>query len=330
MITVNQFLDLSKNAKVQWAEARPEFPIVRNLVALIKPVTQRTSEYSNIGMGDTARRRNDGDDAWKGTLKQGYTKNFTQAEIAYQVDVTKQLRKFDKYDEIMKRMRLMKRNAERRYEMDVAGYFSYAWSSSYTNIDGETVSTTTPDGNTLIYSAHTCNGSSNTYSNEISTTHSPIDPDVLEALEEKFNGFLDEADGRGIPVIPNAIITGRHAPTRHMVSRILNPVQGFKPGTANNDANDFQDYKHIVVPYLDWNLQTEQRDSNKYRYCFLARVQDQDNPGLIVEESQGIEFEAPEQVFESSVWQFLTTALYDHGTVAANWIAGTKGDGSSV
>ena len=39
---------------------------------------------------------------------------------------------------------------------------------------------------------------------------------------------------------------------------------------------------------------------------------------------------APEQVFESGTWQFQTSALYDTGILKAGFIAGTKGDSSSV
>jgi hypothetical protein len=129
MISVNQFLDLSKNAKVQWQQARDEFPSVRQLLAVIENTGSRTSEHSGISGNQTARRRDDGDDAYKGTVKQGYTKNFTQAEIALQVDVTKQMRMFDQYGQIMERMRMMGRAAERRMEMDIASLLSYAWST---------------------------------------------------------------------------------------------------------------------------------------------------------------------------------------------------------
>lgn len=329
MIKVSDFLDLSKNAKVNWQMARDEFGSVRQMLSNIKNVSERTSEYSDIGAGETARRRDDGDDAYKGTLKQGYTKNFTQAEIALQVDVTKQMRKFDKYDEIMKRMRRMGKNTERRMEMDIASLLSYAWSTSYTNIDGETVATTTPDGLALISTAHTANGSSNTFSNEISTTHDAISVDTLEALEEKGNSFIDQADGRLVPTMFDTIITGRHAPTVHTVRRILGSEK--LQGTTDNDMNDLKNqYNHLIVPFIDLNAQTEARDTTKSQYCFLAALKSKDENGFMIEMSQDIQFETPEQVFESGTWQYQTTALYDFGTLFANFITGTKGDSSAV
>lgn len=329
MITVAQFLDLSKNAKVNWSKARMEFPSVRQMLANIVPVGERTSEYSGMSSVQTARRRNDGDDAYKGTLKQKYSKNFTQAEIALQYDVTYQMRKFDKYEEIMRGMREMGRAAERRMEQDLAALLSYAWDSSYTNLDGETVTTTAPDGNPLIYAAHTAKGSSTTFSNQLATTNSPIDTDVLEALAELFNGFIDEGDGRLAPVMPDTIITGRHAPTVHTVRRILNSTN--LAGSTDNDANTFKnEYKHLIVPFIDLTAGTEARSSSKVRFCFLAALGNKDTNGFRMEVSEDVNLVAPEQVLESSAWQFLTRALYDYGTTSAAFIAGTKGDASSA
>lgn len=329
MISTADFNSLVKNAYVQWSNARNEFPSVRNQLAAVANVTDKTSEHTGMSGVNTARRRDEGDDAWKGTLKQEYTTTFTQAEIALQMDVTKQMRMFDKYDEIMKRMRTAGKGAERRMEMDVAAYLSYAWSSSYSNVDGETVATTTPDGNSLIDPTHDANGSSTTFSNELATTHDPISVDTLEALEELGNSFIDEADGRLVPVQFDTIICGRHAPTKHTIKRILGSEKLAE--TADNDKNTFSgSYKMLEVPFIDMNMSTEARDSDKARYVFLANLGDMDTKGLRLEQSQGVRFESPEQVFESSTWQFMTTALYDHGLTRAAWIVGTKGDSSSV
>jgi len=328
MITVQMFNDLVKNAFVAWSKARAEFPSVRNQLAVIESTQERSPEFSRMSSVQTARERTDGDDAWKGSLKQSYKKTFTQTEIALQYDVTYQTRLFDKYAEIMRAVRENGRGAERRMEFDLAAFLYHAWDSSYTNIDGKTVTTAAPDGTALIYTLHTCNGSSNTFSNEIGTTHSPIDQDVLEKLEEKFNGMLDDADGRNIPIMPDTIITGRHAPTVHVVKRILNSE--FYTENANHSANTVKNYQHLIVPFLDVNPQTEARNSSMSRYCFLAALKNKDENGLRMVKALDVQFVPPEQVLESGVWSFLTHAVYDTGLTSANWIVGTKGTGVAV
>jgi hypothetical protein len=328
MITTAQFPDLTKNAFVQWQEARKEFPSVRSQLAVIKSVTDEKSDHSSLGSVNTARRRYEGKDAHKGTLKQGYTKRFSQTEIAIEMDVTLKMRKFDKYDKINEIVRGAGKGAERRMELDIASLLYNAWASSYVNLDGETVTTTAPDGNTLIYTAHTANGSSATFSNEVSTTHSPFSQDVLEGLEEKFNGFIDDADGRNLPIIPDTIITGRHSPTKHAVKRVLESEYYTENG--NMSKNTVANYRHLVVPLLDINPTTEARNSSMQKYCFVAALNSREQNGLRLELSQDISFVPPEQVFESSTWQYLTNAWYDFGILFANFISGTKGTGVAV
>lgn len=328
MITVEQFPDLSKNAKVQWQQARKEFGSVRDMLCNVKSVSTRTSEHSSMSEASTARRRRDGQDAYKGTVKQGYTKNFTQAEIALQEDVTKHMRMFDQYGEIMRIMRRMGNGTERRMEIDVQSLLSYAWSTSYTNIDGETVTTATPDGLALISPSHTVNGASGTFGNQIDVTHDPISASVLERLEEAMNGFLDD-DGRLYPVMADTIISANHAPTVHEIQRIIGS-QG-SPDNANNNTNTFKGaYKHLILPYLNFNATTEAKDTTKNKYVFLAQLGNKDVNGFTLEMSQDVKFETPDQVFANSVWEYMTTAMYDFGTLRPTFIVGTKGNGNAV
>jgi hypothetical protein len=77
------------------------------------------------------------------------------------------------------------------------------------------------------------------------------------------------------------------------------------------------------------NCTTEVRDTTKSKYVFLAALGAGENK-FRIEESQPIRFEAPEQVFDTSTWEFLTTGLYDLGSMGSNFIVGTKGDGTSA
>jgi hypothetical protein len=77
------------------------------------------------------------------------------------------------------------------------------------------------------------------------------------------------------------------------------------------------------------NCQTEARDSTKLKFCFVGALNASDNKFLI-EESQPIQLEAPATWDEVSTSSFLSTALYDFGTLGANFIAGTKGDTSAA
>lgn len=330
MISTADFGDLTKNAKVQWDKVMDQAPRVRNVIADIVSVTEENSEHSSISKFPMARRKARGADAQKASTGQGYTVNFTQQTVALQADVEYELRKFDKYNEIMRLIRELSGSTNERMEFDLAAYLTYAWATSYTNIDGETVSTSTPDGLALIDDTHTPNKSADTWSNEIDTTHSPISTSVLEGLEQKFNTFLDEGKGRPLFNRPTHILHGRHSPTKHEISRILKSNQ--EAGTANNDVNTFKGvYTQVEVPYLGYEPSGDSlvKNSDKDRFVFLAAL-DGDTKGLRMEVSEEARLVPPEQVFESRTWEYMSQALYDTGLMNPAWIAGTKGDGTLV
>ena len=327
-ILTTDFNDLVKNAKVQGNNTAMEFPEVRNQIAVIKNVTEKKSEYSSLSTLPTARKRGDGANAYKGSAKQGYTKNFNQEDFALEVDVSYQMRKFDKYDEIMKRVRAAKNSVVRRFEQNIAGILGYAWSSSYQNLEGDTVTTTTPDGTTLISASHACNGSAATWSNQLTGNHAPISQTTLEDLLQLFNNFLDDGDGRSLTVLPTTIISGTHFPTVHEINRILGSE--LASGTPNNDKNVNKGLlNHIIVPFLDFTLSTEARDSTKSKYVFVANLNSDIN-GIVAEVSADPFLDPPATVTESGIWQFVASGMQDFGTVRASFIAGTKGTGAAI
>ena len=137
-----------------------------------------------------------------------------------------------------------------------------------------------------------------------------------------------DSDGRNIPADFSHIITGRHSPTVHTVQRILKST--LLAETGENDTNTFQGkYQHLIVPFLDLDAD-ETRNSAKAQYCFLANLDDSDVNGFLMEISQGAQLEAPNEVFDNSNWEYMATAMYDLGVLRANFIVGTKGDGTSV
>lgn len=334
MITVSDFPDLTNNILVEWNKKPDEFQLVRDQLAnVVTGSMARVTDHSKMSSVQTARRRTDGGNSYKTTLKQGYRVTMTKAEIAEELDVTHQMRLFDKYGEIMAAARSLRDGVQRRIETDLAAFLYNAWSTSYTNLDGETVATVGPDGLALMSSSHTANGSSNTYSNQIDATHDPIDPDVLERLVAVGNGFITESDGRLLPTTFDTIVTGRHAPTVFSVQRILNSTMypGSSLNSTNNATNVLQaSYKHLVVPFLDMNPQTEVLDSTRARYTFLANLGNKDRNGFLMEFALDPMLDTSFQVTESGVWQYPALANYALGLIASNFIVGTKGDGTVV
>src|SRR3990167_11267274 len=104
-ILTTQFNDLVKNALVQWREEYESVEKNARQFYDIVPNDNQTSEYSHIDSPGFARRKNEGSAFAVGSPRQGYTLNLTKSRIGLSEAVTWDMRKYDKYREIEKKMR---------------------------------------------------------------------------------------------------------------------------------------------------------------------------------------------------------------------------------
>lgn len=325
MILTTSFNDVVKNARVQWREGFNEVKPVARQMYDVRNVSELTSEHSSFSGYGFAKRKQEGQSYTYGNIKQGYTLNLSQTRIGLMDAITWEMRKFDKYREIDKRMRQLGRSTAKRMELDCTHQFTFGMSaSSYTNMDGETVSTATGDGQNLFDTDHTLSDATGSYDNLITTAFSRAG---LEEMEILFTKFVDD-NGNKVVVEPNTIITS-DSPT------VINAVREFTkssliPDEANNATNVYQGkYKHLVLPYL-----TTDKDgaysSTPVNYWMLADLGKTD---AIMEISENPTFTAPSsggngEEFETDDWKFKSSACYDLGVLDFKWICGSTGSTS--
>lgn len=323
MIYTTQFNDLVKNAKVQWREGFERVPQVARQLYDVRTVDVMTSEHSSIDGYTFARRKEQGQKYTYGSIKQGYTLNLSQTRIGIIDAVTWEMRKFDKYREIDKKMRKLGEATAQRIELDLTHQFTFGMSAAtYTNMDGETVSTKTGDGQNIFDTDHTITGDASvTQSNLITTAFGRTG---LEAAELKFTTFVDN-NGNKIVVNPDTIITTDDPALVNAVKEFLKSTQ--VPDLSDNAINVYQGkYKHIILPYLATSA-TGAYDSTKKDYWMLADLKNKD---AILEVSEEPNFVAPSiggngEDFETDDWKFKSSACYAYGVLDYKWIVGSTG-----
>jgi hypothetical protein len=321
-ILTTQFNDVVKNAKVQWREGFMSIPEAARKMYDVRNVSEKTSEHSIIDGYGFAKRKQEGENYTYGSIKQGYTLNLSQTRIGLMDAITWEMRKFDKYREIDKKMRKLGEATAKRIELDLTHQFTFGMSaSSYTNMDGETVSTTSADGQNIFDTDHTITGGSGTYSNLITTAFSRSG---IEEAENKFNTFVDN-NGNMVLVEPDTIITGRNVTIQNAVKEFLKST--LIPDEANNATNVYAGkYKHLVLPYL--STTAAGAPSTSYdNYWMLADLKHTD---AICEISENPQFKAPSQGgngedFETDDWKFKSSATYDYGVLDYKWVVGSTG-----
>ncbi len=263
----------------------------------VRTVTDMTSEHSIIDGYGFARRKNEGESYTYGSIKQGYKLNLSQTRIGLIDAITYEMRKFDKYREIDKKMRKLGESTAKRIELDLTHQFTFGMSaSSYTNMDGETVATTSADGQNIFDSDHTITGGSSTYANLMTTAFSRSGLEEAEAL---FNTFVDN-NGNIVLVEPDTIITGRNVTIQNAVKEFLKST--LIPDEANNAVN-------VVLPYLSTTLAGAPTTSYD-NYWMLADLKHTD---AICEISENPTFKAPTEGgngedFDTDDWKFKSSA----------------------
>jgi len=100
--------------------------------------------------------------------KQGDNVTWTQRHYGADVPITKDMRKFDRYDEANELVETIVDEAWNDIDQSLADVLLKGWSTSYTDVWGDAVSAVGPDGLALFSTAHTNNVTSRTFSNVIS------------------------------------------------------------------------------------------------------------------------------------------------------------------
>lgn len=319
-ILTTQFNDLVKNALVHWREEYEAVEKNARQLYDILPNEQLTSEHSHIDSPGFARRKDEGGSYVIGSPRQGYSLTLTKSRIGLRDSVTWEMRKYDKYREIEKKMRGLGRSTAERIELDLTHLFTFGLQgTSYTNMDGETVNTVTGDGLQIFSDSHTITGSSTTVDNYNGTT--AFSRTGLEAAERLFRNMVNMNDVKVVPK-PNTIITGDDPAIVNVVGEFMKSVKA--PDTSENAENVYKSkYNHIQLPYLATTNVGAPTATGRY-YWMLADLTRKD---AILEFSEMPTFVASNpgsngEDFDTDDWKFKSSASYAYGILDYKWIVG--------
>jgi hypothetical protein len=320
-ILTTQFNDLVKNALVQWREEYMGVESNARQLYDVVPNPNLTSEYSQIDSPGFARRKDEGGSFAVGSPRQGYTLNLSKTRIGLTDSVTWEMRKYDKYREIEKKMRGLGESTAMRIELDLTHLFTFGLQgTTYTNMDGETVDTVTGDGLQIFSDSHTITGSSTTVDNSAGTV--ALNRTNLEAAERLFRNMVNMNDVKVVPK-PDTIITGDDPAIVNVVAEFLKSMDA--PDTAERATNVYKGkYRHIILPLLATTNLGAPTSTGRY-YWMLADTKHKD---AIVEFSEmptftmGMPGNGGED-FLTENWSAKSSASYAYGILDYKWIVGS-------
>ena len=267
-LTLSEMTDLVRR---EWVFVRENVPM--NAAQLF------IQDYIGSGMGSSKRYNEvdvetyadfkaEGVNSKKSKVGVGYSKDMEARTFSKEIDITLEMRNDNRYQEVGTYITNLATFCDQRKDLDLTHRLTFAGSTSYTDRNGETVTTTVGDGNALCDATHDLAFSSTTYSNLVTGgpafSESSLEAALLLAATNIYSNFGEKRVMRF-----NTIISGDDPTTVRQIRQVLEStadVDAVQSGVKNVYGGRMN---HIILP----NLATSAAgvyDSTKRRYWFIA------------------------------------------------------------
>src|SRR3990167_514235 len=227
-----------------------------------------SKRYQEIDTQKYANVKTEGADAQKAKVGVGYFMDMTSRTFSKEVDITLEMRTHNRYREASEQLTDLTRFCNNRKELDATHRLTFAGDTSYTDMDGSTVTTEVGDGLALGSAAHTLAFSSTTYNNLVTGapafSESSLESALLIGATQIYDNFGNKRTKRF-----NTIATGNDPNTLRTVQQVIKSSadpDAVQAGVLNVYNGKFS---HVVLEDLATNA-TGGYNSAKRRYWFLV------------------------------------------------------------
>jgi hypothetical protein len=290
-----------------------------------------TRDYTEIDLELYADNKSQGNQAGRAKVQLGYNKVVTTKRVAKDIGITYEMRRFNKYPDVVRRLTNLAQLPDNRLELDLSHRLGFGTATSMTDKNGATVDLTTGEttASALFTTAHTLTGTSITFRNRLAGN--PIlSKGALEGIErlvveETLNNF-----GEKITAKFDILWTTDDPNTVNTAMEYLKSVAA--PDFANSGVTNVYNakYKHVKLPLVP-TLAAGTVDNTKRRYWGIAS-------SMISDAHLGV-WEAPHlkapsdlnagEEFSTDDWNFGVRAGYGIGIVTGRWIKCSTGDATA-
>ncbi len=298
-----------------------EIPISKN--------TGNTREFSEIDLDEYARRKDESDQAERAQVQQGYSKTMTKYRVARDIGISQEMRDENKYPEVVSRLTGLGKQVINRMDLDLALRISFMAETSYTDMEGNTIATTTGDGYALGYSAHSIKGSSTTF-RTILANNPRVSKGALEAIErlqteECYNQF-----GENVQIPFDIIWSGDDSNTVNTIKEYLKSTTAPDAGVSGVINVYAGKYRHVILPRISFTAVGARNSNKRYFWGTASSAYSTFNLGIWEEPrlKTPANLNAGED-FATDDWNFGVRGGYGIVIVNANWARMSKGDGSA-
>jgi len=230
--------------------------------------TGKFKRYYEIDTETFANRKGESEAATKASAEVGYFVTMEMVRYAKEIDISWEMRRLNQYPVVVQQLHDLAHYCPERRELDLTHIFTFCLSTTYTDMDGETVNVAVGDSLAMVSASHTLSASSTTYTN-IVPGNPQFSRGALESAELLMNTNIYNNFGERRTRKFNTIVTGDNPTT-------VNDVKQFLQSTTDVDQNNpsvvnpyFRKYTHVMLPWMA-STATGANDSTKDKYWFVV------------------------------------------------------------
>jgi len=295
--------------------------MVGNQVFRVMDTDRRTYDHLILDGLDVIQAVAQGSDLPEASSVQGDTATYTQSRYGGLVNITKDMRIFDLWDQMDSLVQSAADDAFHKIDQSMADVLTNGFSSSaYTDVYGASVAATGPDGLALFSASHTNNVNANTYRNLIryNGSNSPIlsREAVNSAIVDALNHL--DAVNKNRPVKLDTLLV---APANwDLAVRIAESEK--IPGSAENDTNMWIKGRVKVKAWEKMTTRTGGTDTSAY--WFLADSKGM-KESLLAPFAQYPKMGEAINVHDTLDWEYPVDMYFRLGIGHARYVFGSTG-----
>ena len=208
-----------------------------------------TRDFTEIDLELYADNKGQGAQAGRARVQLGFNKLITVKRVAKDIGITYEMRKFNKYPDVVRRLTNLAQMPVNRLELDLSHRLGFGTATSYTDKNGSVTDISLGDTLALWSTAHTLTGAATTYRNRLAG-NPQLSKGALEGMErlvaeETLNNFGEKV------MIPFDILWTTDDPnTVNTALEYLTSVAA--PDFQNSGVTNVYKakYKHVKLPLV--------------------------------------------------------------------------------
>lgn len=286
-----------------------------------------TRDYTEIDTNEYAKKKAQGDQAKRSKVQQGYNITMTAYRVAEDIGITYEMRTQNKYPEVVSRLTSLVDKAVNRMELDLSHRITFGTATSFTDMDGDTVTISVGDALALFSTAHTLKGSSSTYRNRLAN-NPQISKGAIEGMEKLVVEQTLNQFGEKQTMTFDVIFTTDDPNSINTVKEYLQSTADVSSANAGVVNVYKGKYRHVVLPRVATDANGAV-DSTKAKYWGIASTV-ASTAHLGIWEPPRLKVPADlnaGEEFSTDDWSFGVRAGYGICIVNGNWIKFSSGDG---